>query len=244
MTRKRITLENVSETKPYNHIIGFIWGVTTWGKRKGVSFEELRWAFVKGEDVAKLDRYFDEELRRFIQPFIQPGCIGNKADLCNTYLKKLLELKILRKDCRFVRPRYFLEKDFSLNEDRTTSKRCYDRFNTNQIIAWRTGWEPRILLYGLSNDFYNDNKKKVDDTIDRIEKALQEIEILKIEQLRKKFEKEGYSIEKDPDTFAAKFLPCPGVCLSRVRAPLDKMDDDWIGPLLLEEIFSELNLQK
>jgi hypothetical protein len=215
--RRSITRENAYYIEPYHTILSmFLFAESSDKKNKrGLTFEQLRLALVAGEDFDKIINYFGEGLREKIKQHIR-----TKNDLNNTYLKKLLELKLIRKDIRYKKPRYFLSDDFLIYLIRSINKDCLDEYRNDQIWEFNVNEEPRYLLYGLSDNMNLSaaENKQINDCIREIEQIVQKIEKIKIKKLFQlvKIKKEKYeNDEKMLRQYLQAFNPHPGICISR-----------------------------
>jgi len=211
--RTLVTRENVTSKEPYDSIIMFFLYASSrdeWSRR-GVRFEQLRWAFVKGEDPERLVKEFDEDVLLFVP---MAGSIRTKVDLNNTYLKKLLELGIIRRVTeRFKKPRYFLCDDFVPVEARNQARDSLDRYEPKEVRCSFDDWGvPRVVLFGVSDELglSKSEEKRIDARLAEIEEAVLDIERIRDKRLKK--------------MLGDDYLTSPsfrrGVCVCRTRPPL------------------------
>jgi hypothetical protein len=251
--RRRITIENVYDIEPYRSILGmFIFSnITEKKNKKGLTFEQLRLAFVGGEDFNKIITYFGERLR----PYIKQNCIRTKNDLNNTYLKKLLDLQLIRKDNRYIKPRYFLSNDFFIRDMRGINKECLDEYRTDQIMQFNYDNKtfkqfnyfsgPRYLVYGFSDNMNLSpaESKKIKGCLRIIENFIHEIEEIKIKKLFQLFKIKKKYDENDKtkfQQFLQDFTPHPGICISRFYPGSSKLEYDMKRFKLILELHPDI----
>lgn len=226
MSRKRITTENFYYIDPYRSILQLFvcFENTSEWQERGLTFEHLRLALLKNQDIEKLDGIFGKRLRRYAENgLITIGCIKTKNDLNNTYLKKLLELKIIKKDSRFTKPRYVLSDEFGREFHRILNKDCLDEYRSDQIMSFVKEGEPAsFIIYGISRDmiekeFTDEDNKKMGELLTEIENHIREIEAIKIQKLYQRLIKKGVKVTDEiPD-----YEPHPGISISRVISSFD-----------------------
>lgn len=198
MAKETITKENVFYKSHYQYRYILIL-LSEFHDKNGLAFKQLREALVKGHDIDKIRGDFGRHLRLLIAAKqIEPGCITTKNNLNKTYLRTLLDLKVITKDERYVKPRYRIKPTYLQEWYRIENKDHLDMYDSNSIFHLTTDCSdsdnnrtPSVIIYGISRRLYGSftskNKKKIIEHINEIENHLWKIECIKTSKILENF---------------------------------------------------------
>ena len=215
--RTRITRENFLYDEPCRSILQLFtcfYNTKEWTEH-GLTFEHLRLALVKGKNIEKIDGIFGERLRTYVDKgLIKPNCVKTKKELNNTYLKKLLKLKVITKDSRFKKPKYFLSEKFFINFMRILNKDSLEEYSSHQVLSFKLVGEPtKIVMYGIPQDMFQkeftaEDTKKMYEHFTAIENHIKKIECIKIAKLYQRLLEKGVKKTKHDFVPRIKKLRC------------------------------------